>query len=80
MPKFAVRCYKTETNIVRCEITVEAADEAAARQRVEDAFNGSVELTEEEGESEVFGKEFVDKSEFLRMEDADVPFAVCEVV
>ncbi len=80
MPKFCVRYYKIETNIVRYEMTVEAADEMAARQRVFDGFKGDVELTDEELETEQSGKEFSEGTVFSHMEDPNEPFAVCEVI
>lgn len=79
MPKYCVRFYKRESSIVRCDIEVEAGSPEAARQRVEDAMNGEVDLTDEEWESEGADKEEVDGSEFLRLEDEDDPNAVVEI-
>lgn len=80
MPKFCVRYYKAETNVVRYEMTVEAADEVAARQRVFDGFEGEATFTDEELETEYAGKEFGDGCMFSHLEDHDEPFAVCEVI
>lgn len=80
MPKFCVRYYKLETSRVRYEIDVEAADAAAARQRVLDCYEGVDDFTEEEWGSETTGKEELVDSEFYALEDEDAPFAVMELV
>lgn len=80
MPKFAVRYYKAETTVTRYEMTVEAADEDAAYERVRAGHDGELEFTQDELDTEHAGKEFGDGSVFSHMEDADEPFAVCQVI
>lgn len=80
MPKYCVRYYKTETSIVRYDMTVEAADEAAARARVQNYWEGNGELTDEELHTEQSGKEFIEGSVYSYMADEHEPFAVSEVV
>ena len=80
MPKYCVRYYKTETSLVRYDMTVEAADEAAARARVQDYWENDGELTDEELNTEQSDKEFPDGTQFAYLADEHEPFAVCEVV
>lgn len=79
MPKYSVRYYKTETNLIRCDMTVEAADPAAAVARVAKHWDGEGDLTDEEQNSEYYGKEFTEGCEFSEMEDPEDDCAVREV-
>jgi hypothetical protein len=69
MPKYRVRYTKASRTLADVYMTVEADSPEAAFERVEAIQNDTAEPTAEEEESEEWGKEYGDGSEFVCMDN-----------
>lgn len=80
MPKYRVRYVKKVVSFQECYMTVEAADPQTAFLDVENIQTGEVDPTDEEAESEEYGKEYSDETEFSHMEEPTDYGVVSQVI